>query len=64
MELVQLGWNQVVPPNTGTTIAKIILSNLDRKGKEDSAYGDGQAAKAIVKSLLEIDISGRGSQRN
>jgi len=55
VELVQLGWNQVVPPNTGTTIAKIILSNLDCKGDDRNPYGDGRTAQAIVKWLLELD---------
>lgn len=54
VELVQLGWNQVVPPHTGAIIAKIIVSNLDHKGKDDSPYGDGRAAQVIVESLLEI----------
>jgi len=54
VELVQLGWNQVVLPHTGAIIAKIIVSNLDHKGKDDSPYGDGRAAQVIVESLLEI----------
>lgn len=55
VELVKLGWNQVVTPNSRTTVSEAILSNLDRKGNEGSPYGDGRTAQAIVRSLWELD---------
>jgi len=54
VELVQLGWNRVVTPNASGKIASNILSNLDRKGKDGSPYGDGQAARTIAKSLFAL----------
>lgn len=50
VELVELGWNRLVPPAAGN-LAETILAALGSKGAEAQPYGDGTAAQAIAAVL-------------
>lgn len=53
VELVELGWNRVVSPESPEKIAEEISCSLDgSQGKEENPYGDGHSAELIVKHLL------------
>jgi len=54
VELVEAGWNLVIPPSDPNTIAKAILERLDIQGKRVDAYGDGRAAERVVAELLKL----------
>jgi UDP-GlcNAc3NAcA epimerase len=53
VELVELGWNLVVPPVDARAVAAAVLSRLDVRGRDASPYGDGDAASRMVNVLLE-----------
>lgn len=48
-ELVDAGWNRVVPPTSAERIAASILGA--RRGRKVQLYGDGKAAERIVRIL-------------
>lgn len=53
VELVELGWNRVVSPESPEKIAKEICRSLGGpRGKEENPYGDGHSAELIVRHLL------------
>ena len=47
VELVDLGWNTLVDPDT-TDPGKVILSRIGQTGRVGTPYGDGHAADAIA----------------
>ncbi|MCP4741312.1 MAG: UDP-N-acetylglucosamine 2-epimerase (non-hydrolyzing) [Actinomycetales bacterium] len=47
VELVELGWNTLVDPDT-TDPGKVILSRIGQTGRVGTPYGDGHAADAIA----------------
>jgi UDP-GlcNAc3NAcA epimerase len=49
-ELVELGWNTLAPPEKAD-IPNVVLSAVGRRGKDAAPYGEGAAAKAIVRAL-------------
>ena len=54
VELVELGWNQVLPPTSAAAVRDGILAALDgRPGQDPPAdlYGGGKAADRIVREL-------------
>lgn len=51
VELVELGWNRLLPP-TGSDLAAGILGAIGTKGKDAKPYGEGQASKTIVDILI------------
>jgi len=54
VELVELGWNRLVPPTDGDTIHQGVMKSLrDKKVRSAPAdlYGGGQAGEAITKLL-------------
>jgi len=56
VELVRAGWNKVVPPDRPDRIYRALhgmLSRFRRPRGGQSLYGDGHAAEAIVKRLLD-----------
>jgi len=54
VELVNLGWNRVIPPFSADVIADAIRSSLRHfEGVEGSPYGDGQSAVKIAQYLVE-----------
>lgn len=57
VELVELGWNCIVPPITADAVREGILAAIsDGPGKEPPAelYGGGQAAERIVRKLISL----------
>ena len=54
-ELVEAGWNLVVPPFLPHAIHQVILNYLNQHGHDVSLYGDGQAASKIVQRLLRAN---------
>lgn len=53
VELVDLGWNCLVPPVSVERILEAVDRMHGKQGQEVSLYGDGQAGQAIVQILLE-----------
>jgi len=51
-ELVELGWNRIVPPIDPQTVARAILSARGTCGRPAFPYGDGHASERIVEALL------------
>ncbi len=51
-ELVDLGWNLIVSPESSEIVAETILSNLDSVGRQGAPYGAGNAATAIADRLI------------
>jgi UDP-GlcNAc3NAcA epimerase len=54
-ELVELGWNRVVPPERAESVAEAIRQRLGTRGDPDAQpYGDGEAAHRIRDRLLNL----------
>ena len=51
VELVETGWNRLLPPGDATRMAATILSAVDTAGLEAAPYGDGTAAARIAEAL-------------
>ena len=51
VELVDAGWNKLVPPVSSETIAKAVIAAIGSKGLPIQPYGKGDAAQRIVNSL-------------
>ena len=48
IELVELGWNRVVPPTSPSVIVEGVQAMLDHSGEPAAVYGDGDAARKIT----------------
>lgn len=59
VELVDLGWNRLVPPASGASVAAGILAAIGSVGAEATPYGDGNAALLIADSLAEASHGNR-----
>jgi len=59
VELVQSGWNQLVPPRSEKEVYMGILGVLGKgvPSEKGQFYGDGCAAEAVVRALLEEDVA-------
>ena len=53
IELLELGWNRLVPPSAPAKIAEAILESLDQSGASASPYGNGNAALKIVDVITD-----------
>lgn len=51
VELVELGWNRVVPPLDAKNICESILGAIGNTGQDEKPYGDGTAAAQIIHAL-------------
>ena len=56
VELIDAGWNRLVPPRSVDFIKENILTMIGQKGKETSLYGGGYAAQEIAHILLRSPI--------
>lgn len=52
VELVNSGWNKLVPPTSANLIVDAIVTALGSKGAPIQPYGDGYAASRIVQKLV------------
>lgn len=52
-ELVDLGWNRILPPESGRTVADGIRTALGTQGRKGRPYGDGKASERIAQLLAE-----------
>ena len=53
VEVVELGWNQIVPPTDADDVYQRCLATLkNHQGKEGQPYGDGKAAEKILDMLI------------
>lgn len=52
IELVQAGWNRLIPPVDYTDVVAAILSAIGSKGISVKPYGDGKASEKITHILL------------
>jgi UDP-GlcNAc3NAcA epimerase len=50
-ELVEAGWNRLVPPTDSRTVLQALHSSLGSAGKDIAPYGTGDAANRIVQQL-------------
>jgi UDP-GlcNAc3NAcA epimerase len=59
VELVQSGWNQLVPPWSEKEVYMGILGVLEKSvpSEKGQFYGDGCAAEAVVRALLEEHVA-------
>lgn len=48
VELVELGWNRIVPPTSVEAIRNQVLDAVGKFGADAAPYGDGQAASRIA----------------
>jgi len=55
MELVETGWNVLVPPTSAEAICSALVEGLERCGPEVLLYGDGRAAEKIVQRLMRAN---------
>lgn len=51
VELVDTGWNRLVPPEDAETIRNAILEAVGTRGQPVALYGGGQAAEHVVEIL-------------
>lgn len=56
VELVESGWNRLVPPHNSDTVSNEIRKSLGSKGQTTTPYGEGNAAEHIIKSFEKIKI--------
>lgn len=54
VELIESGWNKLVPPRTADEIASAILAARGRRGQEVKPYGDGNASGKIEAALYGL----------
>ncbi|GAC1467027.1 MAG: UDP-N-acetylglucosamine 2-epimerase (non-hydrolyzing) [Chamaesiphon sp.] len=63
VELVELGWNKLVPPLNARMVSRTLLDNLKAETEKtvpDGLYGEGKAAERIVGLLTsELENSSR-----
>ena len=53
VELVELGWNRLVPPRSALTIFEGLMNMLDQSGSPGSPYGKGNASVKIIEILTD-----------
>ncbi|MBO6853869.1 MAG: UDP-N-acetylglucosamine 2-epimerase (non-hydrolyzing) [Marivivens sp.] len=54
VELVDAGWNRLVPPLSVNAVSSAVHEALGSKGKAVAPYGDGNASAQIIASLVEV----------
>jgi UDP-GlcNAc3NAcA epimerase len=51
VELVEAGWNRLVPPRSAGEVAQVISSALGGRGRDVSLYGLGDTASGIIETF-------------
>lgn len=54
VELVELGWNRIVPPVSAEEVAAGVLAQLGTTGRQAAPYGDGTSSRRIAELLGTI----------
>jgi UDP-GlcNAc3NAcA epimerase len=54
VELVELGWNRVVPPRSAQAVADALLAARGVRGRAGEPYGEGNAAALIAARLAGV----------
>ena len=54
VELVEAGWNRIVPPVSARAVAEAISAAVGTVGRDVAPYGDGNAAAGIVRAVLDL----------
>jgi UDP-GlcNAc3NAcA epimerase len=54
VELVDAGWNRVVPPLSSMAVSGAVQAALGSTGQSVTPYGDGNASAQIIAGLLEV----------
>jgi UDP-GlcNAc3NAcA epimerase len=54
VELVELGWNYLVPLTDAGAVRDGIMARLDVRGEEAELYGDGRAALRVARIVAEV----------
>jgi UDP-GlcNAc3NAcA epimerase len=54
IELVELGWNHIVPPASAACICEGVFRALGKTGRAGEPYGNGQAVKKLVQQLTTV----------
>jgi UDP-GlcNAc3NAcA epimerase len=62
VELVELGWNRLVPPKSARTIFEGIVTMLDRRGSDGNPYGNGDAADKVLQSLVCNNLAAQSAK--
>jgi UDP-GlcNAc3NAcA epimerase len=57
LELVEAGWNRLVPPLSSDVVQIAILDALEQQGSSVQFYGAGDAVEGIVSRLEEGLVS-------
>lgn len=57
VELVELGWNRLVPPRSASTIAEEIRAAVGRTGRAGQPYGEGDAATKVAAALVGASLA-------
>jgi len=52
VELVEMGWNRLAPPETAAAVAGAVSAAAGQEGAEGEPYGRGNACADIVSALL------------
>lgn len=53
VELVELGWNRLVPPTSATAVAEAIAEQYGEQGFDSALFGNGHASTDIARLLAE-----------
>jgi len=53
VELLELGWNTLLTPESGNQVASGILAQVGTSGKAASPYGEGDSAQRIAQRLAQ-----------
>jgi UDP-GlcNAc3NAcA epimerase len=54
VELVDAGWNRLIPPRDAQAVASAILAAVGTRGNSVRPYGEGDAARRIASHLLSV----------
>lgn len=57
VELIELGWNRLAPPVDADFVHRTMRNAVGTQGDEGNPYGDGQASRKIVATLVR-SVSG------
>jgi UDP-GlcNAc3NAcA epimerase len=55
VELVDLGWNTILPPATPEAVSDGILRAIGTEGRRGEPFGDGHAAERVAEVLVACD---------